>query len=191
MARIKGKTGFPLSEETKKKIGLANKGVWIKYNCDYCNQENEEKESHYKKKKRHFCNIKCYGLFRKEKMHFTEQPSYKGVRKIDDTKQIYHQNYCKKKPNIIAHLKARRYAKERNAEGKHTLEEWEMLKDSYGNACAFCKKNIKLTKDHIIPLSKNGTDYIENIQPLCHSCNSKKHNKEKYIYETPQLLKKI
>lgn len=62
----------------------------------------------------------------------------------------------------------------------HTLGEWELLKKQYGYICPGCKKSepdILLTRDHIIPLSKGGTDCIENIQPLCQSCNSHKHTK--------------
>lgn len=175
----------PHTEETKRKIGLANRGIWIKYKCDYCGKENEEKQSHYNQKHRHFCNMKCYSLFRKEMLSLTEQNAYRGVRKKNESKQVYHRNYCQRHPDIIAHLKARRYARERGAIGYHTLEEWTILKDSYNNKCAGCGRNIELTKDHIIPLSEGGSDYIENIQPLCKSCNSRKW---KFIYENPELL---
>lgn len=34
-----------------------------------------------------------------------------------------------------------------------------------------------LTPDHVVPLSRGGTNYIDNIQPLCGPCNSQKHAK--------------
>ena len=63
----------------------------------------------------------------------------------------------------------------------------EEMKRKYNNRCAYCREEKKLTKDHIIPLSKGGTDYIGNIQPLCRNCNSKKWN---FIYENPELLER-
>lgn len=34
-----------------------------------------------------------------------------------------------------------------------------------------------MTIDHIIPKSKGGTNTIENLQPMCHTCNTKKADK--------------
>lgn len=76
---IKGfQKGRIVSEETRRKIGKANKGIWIKYNCDYCKKPSSERQSHYKRKKRHFCSVGCYSLFRKYRLPKTEQHAYKG-----------------------------------------------------------------------------------------------------------------
>lgn len=76
----------------------------------------------------------------------------------------------------------RRYIREQGAEGSHTLKEWKLMKERYNYTCPDCGRKepeIYLTRDHVIPLSKGGSDYIKNIQPLCGSCNSRKYTKIK------------
>lgn len=142
-----------------------------------------EKKSHFDRTKRHYCNQKCYLRDRHNNWKPEDYSNWQGG--VSNTEA--HRRWKKKNPERMAHLRARRYAQERGAKGSHTLEEWERVKRKYDHKCAYCGKRAKLTKDHIVPLSKGGDDYIANIQPLCRSCNSKKHN---HIFDNPELLEK-
>lgn len=58
--------------------------------------------------------------------------------------------------------------------GTHTATDWQQLLIRVG-CCAICGAADKqLFKDHVVPLARGGCDCIQNIQPLCFSCNSRK-----------------
>ena len=78
----------------------------------------------------------------------------------------------------------RRRARLADAEGSFSTEEWEALLAQY-ECCPMCKRiwseipppngrSSVVTRDHIVPISKKGSNSIQNIQPLCYSCNSRK-----------------
>jgi 5-methylcytosine-specific restriction endonuclease McrA len=89
------------------------------------------------------------------------------------TKDKNWRNFIKNKRNKLKRI-------QNNNGSFHTFGEWENMKAQYNWTCPCCNRkepSIALTEDHIIPISKGGTDNIENIQPLCKSCNCKKHTK--------------
>lgn len=73
----------------------------------------------------------------------------------------------------------KRRAKVRGVEGGHfTDAEFQKVCEDTGNKCLCCRtKGVPLTADHVIPLGPPHSDEIGNIQPLCLSCNCKKHTK--------------
>lgn len=56
----------------------------------------------------------------------------------------------------------------------YSSQQWTAMCELYGNKCLSCGKAKKLTADHVMPVSRDGTNDISNIQPLCVSCNSSK-----------------
>jgi len=92
-------------------------------------------------------------------------------------------------PDKVKDYSHRKSIRKRNAKckGTHTYAEWQSLKLAYDFTCPLCNRKepkIKLTKDHIIPISKDGSDDISNIQPLCAACNASKGNKIDSRYNT-------
>ena len=124
------------------------------------------------------------------------EPSRQNYAKNRERYLAWHrQHYLKNKDRILARNKAwaaanpdkvrvlslagtnRRKVRQLQCEGSHTNEEWIALIESCGSLCVCCHEQKPLSKDHIIPLVKGGSDYIENIQPLCRECNSAKRDR--------------
>lgn len=71
-----------------------------------------------------------------------------------------------------------RRARARKAEGKFTVADIERITKAQNGLCACCRKDRKLTIDHIVPLSKGGSNWPSNIQMLCSPCNTRKNDKD-------------
>ena len=195
--------GRKRSEETKKKISLANIGNKSRLGHKNTEEHNRKISEGNKGKKRSAEEKKRIGLFFKGK-HITEEHKKKiseTNKRIGHKPPITRYWLGKKRPQLskekhwhwkggINSVIAYR-ARKKNAGGFHTKEQWEILKKKYNYMCLCCKKQepfIKLSEDHIIPIyvwndwaetnkpRYKGND-IENIQPLCVSCNVSKNTK--------------
>lgn len=58
--------------------------------------------------------------------------------------------------------------------GKYTPEEWDAKLAEFSGSCAYCGSEELITRDHVIPLSRGGTNDISNIVPACRPCNFRK-----------------
>jgi 5-methylcytosine-specific restriction endonuclease McrA len=61
--------------------------------------------------------------------------------------------------------------------GSYTIEQWQKVCDHYGEKCLCCGSVEVLTVDHVKPVSCGGSSNIDNLQPICFSCNASKQNK--------------
>lgn len=127
------------------------------------------------------------GKKQSKKTRFKISLANKGKKHLSQTLEKHYnwQGGISKKKGYRAFIEHRRRAKKFKNGGSHTIKQWNELKIKCNFVCPCCGKSepeIRLTQDHIIPLSKGGSDNIENIQPLCGSCNCRKKVKDtKYV----------
>lgn len=106
-----------------------------------------------------------------------EHPAYNGYRIARLVSDVF--------PEFELLLKRNRVLK-----SEHTVSEWEWKLVEYDYHCAYCGKlSNKLQKDHVLPVSRGGTDNIDNIVPACSRCNQSKFNKMLGTEWTPTLAK--
>ena len=94
-------------------------------------------------------------------------------KNYEDRKRRSREYYAENREVIATKKKTRRLV---DTSVLDTIQEWIALKDKYDHRCLCCKKHESeldrpLEQDHIVPVTKGGTNWISNIQPLCHKCN--------------------
>jgi 5-methylcytosine-specific restriction endonuclease McrA len=94
-----------------------------------------------------------------------------------DRIKAYVSGYRATNPEKKAQLENRRRVRKTGNGGTHTVEAWRTKCAEFNHRCAYCGETKPLTRDHVIPLSRGGSDDISNIVPACRSCNSRKNAK--------------
>jgi len=90
----------------------------------------------------------------------------------------YNRRYATQNPEVKVASEAKRRALKLKSGGSYTSQDIKNMLSLQGNKCNACKIDlVKYHVDHVIPLSRGGTNYPDNLQILCVSCNCRKSSK--------------
>lgn len=91
----------------------------------------------------------------------------------------YMRAYKNANPDLIRMISRRCRARQFGAEGEHTITDVKRQYEAQEGKCYYCGVVVGDTYhvDHIVPLSRGGTDNPDNLVISCPRCNQRKNNR--------------
>ena len=130
---------------------------------------------------RNICK-ECVRKYKKENNKHMKEYSKNWQKDNPEKCREYSIKYYENNPDKFREHRRKRRALKIEAEGSFTEKEFKKILQFYHYRCCACGTDLTKTdfhRDHIQPLSKGGSDFIKNIQPLCAYCNLSKHTKHR------------
>lgn len=156
--------------------------------CTGCGETKMRSEFHFSNSKRGWLKPHCKVCRIKDNFNPLSN-RYTSLEERREKYLFYRRAWYLKQAKIFPEI-FRRYNLERrrrivNAKGDFSLEGWAQKLAYYGSRCFYCKnflQNCEITKDHRIPLSRGGTNWLSNLVPACLACNDSKGTKTYHEY---------
>lgn len=155
--------------------------------AEYNKQWREENKEHCAEYSKKYAQDNKDQIAEYKKQWHKDNPQYdKQYRQDNADHRAEYNKQWRQTPKGKAARKAsshNRRAQKLNNGGNHTGAELLNLFDLQSGKCPYCKVKLNKTgnnkyhSDHVLPLSKGGTNDISNIQLLCPKCNMSKHDK--------------
>jgi 5-methylcytosine-specific restriction endonuclease McrA len=105
-----------------------------------------------------------------------------GSGRCRKCERAYQKQYYQQNLGAYAAAAARRRAHNENAPGCSSVVQRKARAEVYGGLCYLCGRPGK-AMDHVIPLSKGGSNWPANLRPICGSCNNTKRDSWPYDIE--------
>lgn len=93
--------------------------------------------------------------------------------------------WAKENPEAMRAIVAKRRAIRLSAEGSYAASDVEAMLARQGGLCNHCRVDFgaRFHVDHVIPLSRGGSNWPDNLQLLCVPCNLSKADKLPHEFE--------
>lgn len=133
-------------------------------------EKNPDKVQQYKTK--HYSqNRERYNEASRQK--YRNNPEHRAIH------YMRTRRWQKNNPEATSLIRRRRYARATGAEGTYTTEDIYQLHEQQQERCGYCGITLHddWEIDHIMPLSKGGTNYPDNLILACVPCNRSKNDK--------------